>query len=505
MSEGTLNGIPLGWCWVQVQDVAQAITGNTPPTSQPENYGGVIPFVKPPQLTDKRVSVTPETLSEQGAESARLLPIGAVLVSCIGNLGKTAIAGVACATNQQINALVFDGGMSSEYGWYYAQTLQPWLESVASATTVSIVNKRKFATAPFPLASLNEQIRIVEKLEELLSDLDAGVAELKAAQRKLAQYRQSVLKAAMEGKLTADWRAACTQTGEPQETGAELPQCSPTESLVRSENARLPNVTEQGNRPPKGIIDQFKVQAPPELATFPDQLEGWIWTNLGHVAAWGSGGTPSRSFSHFYTGNVPWFKTGELGPHVLMDSEEHISELALSSSSAKLFPPGSVALAMYGATIGRTSILGVSGATNQACAVGVPKAVSSEFLHLFLTSQELGFRQAGKGGAQPNISQGIVKSWPIWLPPPAEQAQIVSAASELLDCSEKFEQAIDSALRQSTAQRKNILKAAFAGQLVPQDPNDEPASVLLERLRAVGSDEGRTVSRKRGRKIKESV
>ena len=99
---------------------------------------------------------------------------------------------------------------------------------------------------------------------------------------------------------------------------------------------------------------------------------GWISATLQDVATWSSGGTPSRSKPAYYIGTIPWFKTGELGPRFLKASEEHISEEAVVSSSAKVFPKGSVALAMYGATIGKTSIFGIDAATNQACAVGIP-------------------------------------------------------------------------------------------------------------------------------------
>ncbi|MFN9569041.1 MAG: restriction endonuclease subunit S, partial [Cyanobacteriota bacterium] len=103
---------------------------------------------------------------------------------------------------------------------------------------------------------------------------------------------------------------------------------------------------------------------------------------LFEVATWGSGGTPSRKNPEFYGGSIPWVKTGELGPRLLSETEEAISELGLAHSSAKVFPPGSIAVAMYGATIGKASILGIAAATNQACAVATvdPLIAHKEFL-----------------------------------------------------------------------------------------------------------------------------
>lgn len=99
---------------------------------------------------------------------------------------------------------------------------------------------------------------------------------------------------------------------------------------------------------------------------------GWTTTTLQSVAEWGSGGTPSRKNAAYYGGNVPWVKTGDLGQKVLSSSSEFITDLGVKNSSAKYFPEGSVVIAMYGATIGKTSILGFDATTNQACGVGNP-------------------------------------------------------------------------------------------------------------------------------------
>ncbi|HGF5285247.1 TPA: restriction endonuclease subunit S, partial [Vibrio parahaemolyticus] len=98
--------------------------------------------------------------------------------------------------------------------------------------------------------------------------------------------------------------------------------------------------------------------------------KGWVEIPLEQVATWGSGGTPKRSEPSYYGGDVPWVKTGDLGPRYLKEASEYISQRGIEKSSAKLFPKGSVAIAMYGATIGKTSILDFEASTNQACAVG---------------------------------------------------------------------------------------------------------------------------------------
>ena len=126
---------------------------------------------------------------------------------------------------------------------------------------------------------------------------------------------------------------------------------------------------------------------------------GWCIATLDDVAKWGSGGTPSRKTPRYYNGSIPWFKTGELGPKIIRNSEEHITEEAITKSSAKIFPSGAIGIAMYGATIGKLSIWGVDASTNQACAVAQPHdwALINEFLYYFLLSEKRGLIKAGKG------------------------------------------------------------------------------------------------------------
>jgi type I restriction enzyme S subunit len=162
--------------------------------------------------------------------------------------------------------------------------------------------------------------------------------------------------------------------------------------------------------------------------------EGWVKTDLHNVASWGSGGTPSRSHSEYYNGNIPWIKTGDLGPKIITNASEYITDEGIKNSSAKFFSKGSVAIAMYGATIGKTSILGIDATTNQACAVGTPlkSLTTTLFLYYFLLNERNAFIKKGKGGAQPNISQAIIKEHVIYLPPLAEQKIIAEKLDTLL-------------------------------------------------------------------------
>ena len=150
-------------------------------------------------------------------------------------------------------------------------------------------------------------------------------------------------------------------------------------------------------------------------------------TTLGDIFEIGSGGTPSKIHPEYYGGNIPWVKTGDLKEEYLYSVEDHITEEGLNNSSAKMYPPGTVLIAMYGATIGATSILRFDACTNQACAAFKPcTEVKPEYLYYFLRSKKQKFISDGVGGAQPNISAGYLKKVCFDIRSSAEQEKIVS-------------------------------------------------------------------------------
>lgn len=193
--------------------------------------------------------------------------------------------------------------------------------------------------------------------------------------------------------------------------------------------------------------------------------KGWIETTLGEIAKWSSGGTPSRSNSNYYGGDIPWIKTGDLNDGFISEASEFITEAGLKNSSAKLFPIGSVAIAMYGATIGKTGIFEIEAATNQACGVGIPTKCSPKFLFYFLKSQKQNFIELGKGGAQPNISQGVIKEYKINLPPLPEQERIVAKLDNLFSHLETAKQGLEKIPVLLKQFRQAVLTQAVTGKL----------------------------------------
>ena len=233
-----------------------------------------------------------------------------------------------------------------------------------------------------------------------------------------------------------------------------------------------------GKNEPVCIADEVPFEIP----------DSWEWVRLGSIGDWGSGATPSRSIPEYYGGDIPWLKTGDLNDGYIEYIPENISRLALEKTSVRLNPAGSVLIAMYGATIGKLGILTFPATTNQACCACLPIEICNEYLFYFLMSQKAAFVKQSEGGAQPNISKEKIVATLMPLPSLAEQYRIVVKIKEVLPHIERYGEVCSTVNSLNKAfpdlLKKSILQEAVRGKLVPQDPADEPASVLLERIRA---------------------
>jgi type I restriction enzyme S subunit len=222
---------------------------------------------------------------------------------------------------------------------------------------------------------------------------------------------------------------------------------------------------------------------------------GWTVTTLGTVGRWGSGGTPKTSDRSYYGGAIPWVKSGDLNDGPLFKTEDKITEAGLANSAAKLLEPGALLIALYGATIGRVAVNQIACATNQAVAHCAPHArvTTVDYLFWFTLASRAELRELGHGGAQPNISQAILKAFPIPLPPLPEQRRIVARIEALFARIRRARadlERITPLVKRESARalplldrlEQSILTRAFRGELVVQDPKDEPAAALISRL-----------------------
>lgn len=420
-------------------------------------------------------------------------------------MGKVGIADSDLCFSQDCQALLFDKELVEPK--FVAQQMvlaTKRFHRVSRGTTINGVTKKEFRDTPFFLCPTEEQRRISSKVEELFSDLDASVAALERARANLKRYRAAVLKAAVEGRLTAQWR----KTHPAAEPASQLLERILAERRRKWEQAQLAKFTAAGKAPPKGWKDKYPEPAKPDTTNLPELPEGWCWSSLGqcfHVAV---GATPSRKEMVYWEGDIPWVSSGEVQFCRIHATREHISKSGLENSSTRINPAKSVMLGMIGEgkTRGQAAILEIEAANNQNCAaIWVPETpIPAEFVYYWLYSRYEETRTRGSGNNQPALNKTLVEQMPLPLAPLEEQNEIVRQLDERLSSVEAGGEGVLRGLSRAARLRQSILKRAFEGKLVPQDPNDEPAAVLLERIRAARADVPKTVTR-RGRKPRDTA
>lgn len=224
---------------------------------------------------------------------------------------------------------------------------------------------------------------------------------------------------------------------------------------------------------------------------------------IREVAQVGSGATPARSNTRYWDGGtIPWITSGALSGARVTEPSAHITYAALRETAVRLWPRGTVLIAMYGEgrTRGRAAELMIEATCNQACAaIQVdPKRLLPGYLRWFLNSRYELNRRLASGGVQPNLSLQLVKAMELPLPSLEVQESVVAQLEEMAEGARRLDTALTTVQAKSERLRRTVLSAAFSGQLVPQDPRDEPASVLLERIRA---ERAASPSMKRTRKV----
>lgn len=423
-----------------------------------------------------------------------LLESGDVVISRAGSVGFSYLLENPRPAVFASYLIRFKPSIDKKFFKYFLQSPYYWKEISENKLGIAVpnVNANKLKIIPIPLPPLNEQKRIVAKIEELFTELDAGIASLHTAQAQLKTYRQSLLKHAFEGHLTAAWRELHADQLEPAATLLQRIHAQ-RQARYQAEVQAWEKGEKEGKRKPSPPKD-LPPLTPTDLATLPQLPDGWIWVKAEEISEFiTKGTTPHKNELHDGEGEIPFIKVYNLTHNGSLDFSinptfvsKNIHEGFLGRSKVV---PGDVLMNIVGPPLGKVSIVSATYPEwniNQAIARFRSQYISNKFLSNYLlfdrTIRNM-MRRAKATAGQFNLTLEICREIPIPLCCQSEQSKIIDELESRLSIIDELEQSITTALQQAEALRQSILKKAFAGQLVPQDPHDEPAAQLLARIR----------------------
>lgn len=462
--------LPAGWTHTTIADVGDVVSGATPKTSVAEYWDGEIPWITPDDLSKnpaKKTRSGRRSLTQSGYDSCstRMVTSGSVLFSSRAPIGYVTISDNDLCTNQGFKTVVPSSAIFSEYLYWYLQCKTPDIEASASGTTFKEISGKKFAETELLLPPLAEQHRIVEVLEGHLSRLDAATEAVASAKRRIKPFTASVLDRTVLGASLA--------------TPSEQDEVDDSQRFLAGLSSK-----------------RFDYAALPSLPT------GWFWRRSADVCEFiSSGSTPKAHLMHPGSGEVPFLKVYNItqdgrvdftNKPTYVDRETH--ENSLKRSRVR---PGDVLTNIVGPPLGKTAVVPEDHPEwniNQAIvAFRAGSEVQPEWLALVLRSPfVLSMLQntAKATAGQFNIALSTCRELPLPVPPMDVQLALVAQSAELLEVSDRFAVQVASVSLRAQNLRRAVLRRAFTGGLVPQDPADEPASALLDRIRAEREGQG---------------
>jgi len=476
-------GLPSGWARAQYADLGTWSGGGTPSKANPEFWRhGSIPWVSPKDMKVERIADSEDHITEDAVResAARLIPRNSVLfVTRSGILAHTfpvAVTTVDVTVNQDLKALTPHPGLSADYVAWGTRASAPEILRHCSkdGTTVASIDSERLATFELPVAPVREQHRIVEAIESYFTRLDDAVATLERVQRSLKRYRTSVLKAAVEGRLVpteAELARADRRDYEPASVFLER---------ILAERRRL--CEDKGGRA------KYREPLAPDTSGLPNLPEGWCWATLGHLT-WSVKDGPHYSPRYVDEGGVPFVTGGNVRPNGIdFESTRRISAEVHQNLVRRVRPQQGDILYTKGGTTGIARV----NTYIQEFSVWVHVAVlklagdTEPFFVQHALNSPWCYRQARKfthGVGNQDLGLTRMVNITIPLPPLVEQKRIVTELDEILSVVDSLEASTTSDLLRCARLRQSILKWAFEGRLADQHPNDEPASVLLERIK----------------------
>lgn len=482
MSDPNSHCLPSNWCWTTTEQITSNYDGVRKPVkaSLRASRSGSYPYYGASEIIDH----VDEFLFE--GDYLLIAEDGANLLS-----RSTPIAFRASGqfwVNNHAHIVRTNGDIPLKYLEYYFNSINLQFHITGSAQPK--LTQAALNSIRVPLSPVAEQHRIVAEIEKQFSHLDAAVAALKRVQTNLKRYRTTVLRSACEGRLVPTEAELARQEGRDYEHADALLQRILCERRARWEADQLAKLEAQG-RLPLNDTWKAKYQEPetPHASDLQQLPEGWTWASVQQLATLvtdGDHNPPKRVASgipHLTAKNI-------LNSHISLQGCTFIVRADADRVFARYKPtPGDIIVTCVG-TIGRTAIvpdgLLFSPDRNLAAIRLVTPGIRNKYIKTVMLSPNGQKTLMGASGstAQPHLYLNDLRAILIPVPPLAEQERIVAEVERRLSIVEGVEATVAADLKRAERLRQAILQRAFSGKLVPQDPNDEPASVLLERIRA---------------------
>jgi type I restriction enzyme, S subunit len=428
--------------------------------------------------------------------------IMAKITPCMEN-GKTCVVpslpGAACFGSTEFHVLRAEPGIEAR--WIANYLLQRSTRYTAQRQMAGGVGQMRvpasfLETLAVPVPPEPEQIRILDTLDELLSDLDAGVATLERVRTKLNHFRSAMLKAAVEGALTAEWRRQHPAT----ESADVLLTSILAERRRLWEEAQLAKFSAAGKAPPKGWKGRYREPIEPPVAELSQLPTSWCWASLDQLSSFITSG--SRGWGNYYSNDGPLFVRSQdiRTDRLVLADVAHVTPPETSEGERTRLCRGDLLVTITGANVAKAALVDFD--VEEAYVsqhVGMTRFVEpsvGKFVHAFAIASSGGRKVLLKmayGAGKPGLNLDNLRGLLIPLPPIDEQAKVVEAMEDQLSVIDHVERNLESHLSSVHALRQSILRHAFNGRLVPQDPNDKHASELLKRIGAEREERARMV------------
>jgi type I restriction enzyme S subunit len=476
--------LPAGWVKSSMNNVCTIILGQSPPSSTYNANGEGLPFFQGKAEFGERYP----TVIKYCSTPKKTAQKNDILISVRAPVGPTNIAPSKCCIGRGLAAIRPLEGAASLYIFYFLRSIEHELSEMGTGTTFKAISGSYLRSISIPLAPLDQQKLIVAEIEKQFSRLDESMAALKRIQANLKRYKASVLKAAVEGKLTEEWR----RKNPDVEPASKLLKRILAERKKKWEEDYVKKYVAAHGHAPKDDSWKKKYKEPATLDTsnLPELPKGWVWAGLSQVALFQNGRSfPSKEYS---LQGVKLLRPGNLYADGLV-KWTHNNTKRLSEEWAAKYPDYLVgsgelimnltAQSLRDEFLGRTCITaeGERCLLNQRLARIFPLAgLNPHFLLWFLKAKI--FRDfvdtLNTGSLIQHMFTSDLAQFNLPLPPQIEQEAIIQEIERCLSTAGELETAVETNLKRAERLRQSILKKAFSGKLLPQYQNDEQAREL---------------------------